>query len=112
MLSFCITIPTIRSPIWLFYDRPRPALFFRHADHAFNLGMDIAQALADNRLTGRAMSFRFGPPTPRKVMLPLPLNDEPCFSGGKAEARSKLGLPADALIALTIGEPYKFTPDA
>ncbi len=102
--------PNDPLPNLAFYDQLRPVLFFRHADHVFNLGIDVARVVADIRPMGRAMSARFCSPALRNVLLPLPLLDEGYVSGGKEEARKKLGLPADALIALTIGEPVKFTP--
>ena len=102
--------PNDPLPNIAFYDRPKPILFFRHADHLFNLGVDVAQVVADFRLVGREMSLHFCSPTPRKVMLPLPIFDEGYVSGGKAAARQELGLPADAPIALTIGESDKFIP--
>jgi hypothetical protein len=93
-----------------FYDQPRPALFFKHADHLFTLGQDVAQVVADFRRVGREMSLHFCSRTPRKVLLPLPLLDEGYVSRDRADARKKLGLPTDALIALTIGESDKFIP--
>lgn len=97
-------------PNLAFYDQPRPVLFFRHADHVFNLGLDAARVVADIRPVGTEMSERFCAKTPRKVMLPLPLLDEALTTCDKTDARRKLGLPVDALILLTIGEPHKFIP--
>jgi hypothetical protein len=104
--------PNDPLPNVAFYDRPRPILFFRHADHLFNLGLDVAQVFADIRPVGREMTVHFCAQKPRKVMLPLPLLDEEFRHCDKADARWKLGLPIDGLIVLTIGEPYKFTPMA
>jgi hypothetical protein len=102
--------PNDPLPNMAFYDQPMPVLLFRHADHVFNLGIDVARVVADFRPVGREMSRHFCAAAPRKVLLPLPILDQGYVAGGKADARKKLGLPADALIALTIGEPYKFTP--
>jgi len=102
--------PNDPLPNLALHDQPRPVLFFRHSEHAFNLGLDVARVLADLRSVGNEMSVRFGPKAPRKVRLPLPLNDEALTPGGKVDARRKLGLPVDALIVLTIGWPYKFVP--
>lgn len=101
--------PNDPLPNLAFYDQPREILFFRHADHVFNLGIDVARVVADIRPMGQVMSAHFCSPVPRNVLLPLPLLDEGYVAGGKADARQKLGLPADALIALTIGNPVKFT---
>ena len=96
-----------------FHDRPRPVMFFNHADHLFTLGTGLASVIADVRPVGHDLSLRFRSPDARKVMIPVPLpapliDDGPSQSR-KADARNSLGLPVDALIALTIGEPYKFT---
>jgi hypothetical protein len=93
-----------------FYDQPRPVLYFSHTDHVFSLGTDVARVIADVRTVGHDISVRYRSPTARKVLLPLPLLDDGCVPYDKLEARKKLGLPMDALIALTIGEPYKFSP--
>jgi len=102
--------PNDLLPSLAFYDRPRPVLYFRHSDHLFNLGLDLAQVVADIRPVGHEMSVHCCAKAPRKVMLPLPLVDEELAPCDKAEARRKLGLPADAFVFLTIGWPYKFTP--
>lgn len=103
--------PNDPLPNIAFHDRPRPVLFFRHADHIFNLGLDVAPVFADLRPVGHAMSLRFCPSTARKVMLPIPLLDDGNVLCGKTDARKKLGLPADSLIALTVGLPRRFTPE-
>lgn len=102
--------PNDPLPNIAFHDRPRPILFFRHADHVFNLGLSVAEVFADLRPVGQAMSMRFCPSTARKVMLPIPLVDDGYIPGGKAEARRRLGLPADAHIAITVGPPHRFAP--
>jgi hypothetical protein len=104
--------PNDPLPNLAFYDRPRPVLYFRHSDHVFNLGLDVARVYADIRPVGRAMSVRFCAKEPRKFMLPLPLSDEGLTPCDKAEARRKLGLSIDAFIFLTIGWPLKFVPMA
>ena len=102
--------PNDPLPNLAFFDQPRPALYFRHSDHLFNLGLDLARVFADIRPVGREMSVHFCAKVPRKVMLPLPLLDEALTSCDKAGARRKLGLPVDALVILTIGWPHKFIP--
>lgn len=104
--------PNDPLPNVAFFDRPRPVLFFRHSDHTFNLGLDVARVFGDIRPAGREMSIRFCAKEPRKVMLPLPLLDEELTDCEKAEARRRLGLPVDAIIALTIGWVLKFAPIA
>jgi hypothetical protein len=97
-------------PNLAYHDRPRPILFFRHADHAFNVGLDLARVIADFRPVGHQMSMHYGPDVPLKAMLPLPLLDEESIHCSKREARERLGLSVDGLIALTIGSSYKFEP--
>ena len=104
------THPNDPLPNLAFHDRPRPVIFFNHSDHTFTLGMDTAKVVADLRPFGLELSKRFRAPAPQKVMLPLPLHDQGPANWDRTDARRKLGLPADALIALTIGERYKFTP--
>ena len=100
--------PNDPLPNLAFYDHPRPLLFFRHADHVFNLALDTAQAIAEIRFVGYEMSHRFLPRGSSKVIIPIPLIDDEPDLCNKAEARRKLGLPADASIVMTVGWPYKF----
>ncbi len=100
--------PNDPVPNIAFYDRSIPVLFFDHADHLFSLGVDLAAVIADLRSVGHDLSMRFRSPAARKLILPLPLTDRGPASAGKIEARRKLGLPVEGLLALTIGEPYKF----
>ncbi len=100
--------PSDPLPDVAFFDRPRPVLFFRHAEHAFNLGQDIAGVVADVRPVGHEMTVHFCAKGPQTVMLPLPLLDRPLIGCKKAEARQRLGLPQDASILLTIGWPFKY----
>ena len=102
--------PNDPLPNVAYFDQPRPTLFFRHSGHAFNLGLDVAHVYADIHPVGHEMSVQFCANEARKVMLPLPLVDEGLTLGYKAGARTKLGLPLDASIVLTIGWPYKFFP--
>ena len=102
--------PNDLLPNLAFFDWAHPVLYFRHSDHLFNPGLDLARVIADIRPVGRAMSVHFCAKAPRKVMLPLPLLDEALTSCDKADARRKLGLPVDALVILTIGWPHKFIP--
>lgn len=97
-------------PNLAFFDQPKPVLFFRHADHVFNLGIDAAQVIADVRPVGHEMSVHFCAQAPQKVTLPLPLFDEETWKCDKAHARRQLGFPAHALIALTVGRPLRFSP--
>lgn len=102
--------PNDPLPNIAFCDTSVPVLFFNHADHMFSLGTDVAKVIADVRPIGHDLSIRFRSPAARKIIVPLPLVTSGAASCAKAEARKKLGLPADALIALTVGEPYKFSP--
>lgn len=94
-----------------FHDRKRPVLFYSHADHMFSLGAGIASVIADIRPAGHDLSLRFRAPQARKVIVPIPLTKEPSASVTKAEARSTLGIPAEALVVLTVGGgEFKFVP--
>jgi hypothetical protein len=102
--------PNDPLPNLAFHDQPRPVMFFNHADHVFTLGMDVARVIADYRFIGQDVSSRLRAKRPRKAIIPIPLIDDQSFPADKADARRKLGLPADALVALTIGQAYKFRP--
>lgn len=104
------TEPIDLLPNLALYDRPRPVMFFNHTDHFFSLGTGVAQVISDMRTVGQSISKRFRSPRAQKLLLPLPLLDHQVSRSGKTEARRKLGLPVDAHIALTIGEPYKYSP--
>ena len=90
--------PNDPLPNLAYFDRPRPVLFLRHADHAFNLGLDVARVSAEIHTVGLEMSTRFCANDSQLVMLPLPLIDEGLAPSNKDDARRKLGLPIDALI--------------
>lgn len=102
--------PNDPLPNLALHDRAKPVLFYRHSDHVFNLGYDVASVIADFRPVGHEISQRFSALQPRKVLLPLPLLEEELVSCEKTYARKKLGLPVDAQIVLTIGSAYKFRP--
>ena len=100
------THPNDPLPNLAFHDQPMPVLYFDNGDQQFILGMDVAQVVTEGLELDFALRYRS--PRPKKLLLPLPLLDEEQALCSQAEAREKLGLPADALIALTIGEAYKF----
>lgn len=92
------------------YDRPRPVMFFNHADHGFTLGTEVATVIADIRLAGQDISIGYRASGPRKCLVPIPLTDDRPSPSDKVEARRRLGLPIDAPIALTLGEWFKYQP--
>jgi len=104
------THPNDPLPNLAFHDQAMPVLFFDHADDAFVLGLEAAQVVAELRAVRIDFAARYGSPPAQKVLLPLPLLDDQYALCGKSEARTKLGLPTDAVIALTIGHKLYFTP--
>lgn len=100
------THPNDPLPNLAFHDRPMPVLYFDNGDRQFLLGMDVAQVATECLELDFAVRYRS--PRPKKMLLPLPLLDDEQALCSKAEARMKLGLPTDALIALTIGGANKF----
>jgi glycosyltransferase involved in cell wall biosynthesis len=85
-----------------------PVALMNHADHVFGLGASVADAILNLRGFGERISRtrRFAKKT---LLLPVPLSI-PSLSITKAEARSRLGIPQEQVVLLSIGTRYKFTP--
>ena len=62
--------PNDPLPNLAFYDQPKPVLFFRHSDHLFNLGLDVARVYADIRPVGHEMSMQVLRPGTEKDLAP------------------------------------------
>lgn len=85
-----------------------PVLFLNHADHAFTLGMSVADLVVELRDAGQLVSKarRYSPPS---GMLPIPLKVPPALQD-KQLAKQTLGIGADKIVFLTIATPYKLVP--
>lgn len=83
-------------------------VFLNHADHVFWVGGEIADVVADIRPAGQQLSLtQRGVEPERSTILPIPLASPP-RSDDKHAARDRLGLPADALVVLSIASGYKY----
>jgi hypothetical protein len=90
---------------------PRPPIVFsNHADHCFWLGRGLADVCVDHRPAGtRIATERRGIDPARCVILPLPTGEAGADAKtARARVRAQLGLPEGAVVALTVGSPYKF----
>ena len=87
-----------------------PVLFTDHADHAFWIGVRVADVVVDIRDSGLALSERFRR-VRRSALLPVPLDDHGPAPADRTVAAQRLGDRAllDApCVLLTIGSGYKY----
>lgn len=86
-----------------------PVYLFNHADHVFSLGVGLASRVLDFRNSGKDFSLRYRYVNSTVVPLPLIVGDiAQNRSVVRVEARKRLNISADALVALTIGDEYKY----
>jgi hypothetical protein len=97
-------------PLLAFADpagRP-PIGFLNHADHAFFLGYGISELFIQVRESARGFTGdRRGLTAERLAVLPLPL-DGRVRTLDRAAAKRELGLPAEATLLVTVGQPHKY----
>jgi hypothetical protein len=89
-------------------DGGRAVVLVNHADHVFWLGTSVSTAVLNLRESGRRLCVeRRGVREDRALLLPLPLvaAQRSCSS---AEAKRRLGIPADSVVILTVGSANKF----
>jgi len=93
-------LPGVRAPIVL----------ENHADHTYWLGLGIADIVTSNRAIGvRVCADLRGLPLRRQRVLPTPI--EPVLSPvDRQTTRAKLGISADAVVAICVATPYKLYP--
>jgi hypothetical protein len=101
-------------PLLAFGDKQNlpPVVYANYGDHCFWLGAAIADVLANLRETGmRLAQKRRGISAERSALLPIPLTPlERTLT--RAEAKSRLGIPQDALMLLSIARGAKYRPIA
>ena len=83
----------------------QPVVFVNHADHAFTIGMSVADIIADHRAVGqeitlsrRNMNNSFRLPIPLSIPQNLP---------DKQTAKRELGIDEDRIVFLTIASPHQ-----
>ncbi len=98
-------VPLLAFAAWP--DRP-PIIVADHVDHAFWLGVSVADVVACHRSEGRRVAVeRRGVDPARCLMLPLP-PAEIAERGSKEQARVVLGIAPSARVLLTVGDAYKY----
>lgn len=85
-----------------------PVVFLNHADHAFTIGMSVADLVADLRPAGQQLSVERRN-VARSTLLPIPLTPPPDLQDKKS-ARQALAIEEDAVVILSIASPYKLVP--
>lgn len=96
------------APIAFGDDGGPPVLFLNHADHAFTIGMSVADLVVELRSAGQILSMTRRN-SPASVMLPIPLKLPPVLQA-KQVAKQTLGISPDKIVLLTIATPYKLVP--
>lgn len=87
--------------------RPR-IIGMNHADHLFWAGASLVDRLIHFRASGETLSIeRRAVPRERCSVVPIPI-DPPARSRSREAAKAQLGLPADAVLCLTMAFSYKF----
>jgi glycosyltransferase involved in cell wall biosynthesis len=85
-----------------------PVILLNHLSQAFWVGGSVADLVLSLRDSALDWSRAYRGIT-RNALLPIPV-PRPRESESRAEARRALGLPADAVVLLTIGHAYKYRP--
>jgi hypothetical protein len=90
--------------------RERPRLVtLNHADHVFWLGVTISDGVACLRPCGENLArSRRGVQADRLLRLPVPVTVAPRSPAARQRARRALGVPDDALVALSVAAAYKY----
>ena len=93
-----------------------PVIMVNHADHAFWAGRGVVDLLLDIRESGHSWSLE-NRAISRAEIVPIPLSeldtrmaDESQRQEIRRVMRRNLGIPADAVVLLTIGNAFKYVP--
>ncbi len=93
-----------------------PVIMVNHADHAFWVGRPMVDLLLDIRESGHAWSLE-NRAVSRAEIVPIPLSDLDTRMTDAARrqeirqaVRRELGVPEDAVLLLTVGASFKYTP--
>jgi hypothetical protein len=81
--------------------------FVNHADHRFSYGVDLATTTINIREEAAKISYHLRS-SKANFILPLPINKEVFNEGDIITIKAEYNLPQDAVVALSIGSPYKF----
>lgn len=87
-----------------------PILLLNHADHAFWVGVSVADQAIHIRESGKLVAEKWRGLN-RHAYLPIPLQEPtPTSALLRAQVRHDLGIPLEAPVFLTIGTESKYTP--
>lgn len=87
-----------------------PIIFLNHSDHLFWLGVAISDVVVHLRESAITLSRQLrGVEKERCIVVPIPI-DCPERELTRAEAKTKLGLPDDAIVLLTAAAKFKYEP--
>ena len=92
-----------------------PVIMVNHADHAFWIGRGVVDLLLDIRESGHSWSLQ-NRAISRAEIVPIPLSeldtktaDASWRRESRRTVRRELGIPAEAVVLLTIGNSFKYT---
>ena len=89
---------------------PAPVLFLNHSDHTFWLGVNASDMVVQLRDSSVPLSVRRrGIDPDRLATLPIPLPPVE-RTRWRSEAKTELGLAKDAIVLLSVGTGFKYTP--
>lgn len=86
-----------------------PVILSNHADHSFWVGARVTDVVADLRPAGSALTAaRRSIPASFSVQVPVPPGLERPEAADGHRARARLGIPADAVLLLTVADVHKY----
>ena len=85
-----------------------PVVFENHTDHAFWLGVGVADVVSDFRSNRLTTALR-GVAPERVAVLPLPI-DPPVSDADPVQLRRRLGIAPDAVVAVCVATTAKVAP--
>ncbi|WP_425060460.1 hypothetical protein SCACP_11740 [Sporomusa carbonis] len=95
-------------PIAFGIDGGPPVIFVNHADHAFSIGMNAADLVAEHRAIGQLITLTRRNTT-KSYILPISLK-RPQQLQDKQKSKKVLGISEERIVLLTIATPYKVVP--
>jgi hypothetical protein len=107
---FLHTHPYDCVPVLAFSNKKKaPVILINHADHAFWLGSSIADIVINIREEAAEICKKKRNLT-HNIVLPIPIkSDGPAVT--RVEAKQKLGIDPNKILAISMGSFYKFVPN-
>lgn len=85
-----------------------PVIFLNHADHAFWIGVSIADIVADLRPSASLLTLRRRRAA-KSMLLPIPI-EVPTATSSRELAKRKLGIDPGQIVLLSIAAEHKYVP--